>query len=51
MSTLALQNISYQYEGTTKTIFKDVNLQFEAGKVYTIVGKSGAGKSTLLSLL
>jgi putative ABC transport system ATP-binding protein len=51
MSTLALQNVSYKYEGSNKTIFKDVNLQFEAGKVYTIVGKSGAGKSTLLSLL
>lgn len=51
MSTLALQDVSYTYEGTTRTIFKNVNLQFEAGKVYTIVGKSGAGKSTLLSLL
>jgi putative ABC transport system ATP-binding protein len=51
MSTLALQNVSYKYEGAKKTIFTDVNLQFEAGKVYTIVGKSGAGKSTLLSLL
>jgi len=51
MSTLALHDVSYKYEGTTKTVFKDVNLQFEAGKIYTIVGKSGAGKSTLLSLL
>ena len=51
MSILSLQNVSYQYEGTTKTVFKDINLQFEAGKIYTIVGKSGAGKSTLLSLL
>ena len=51
MSTLALQDVSYKYEGTTRTIFKDVNLQFEAGKVYTIVGRSGAGKSTLLALL
>ena len=51
MSTLALQNVSYQYEGNNRTVFKDVNLQFEAGKVYIIVGKSGAGKSTLLSLL
>jgi len=48
---LALNNVSYTYEGTTRTILKDVNLQFEAGKVYTIVGKSGAGKTTLLSLL
>jgi len=51
MSILALKNVSYKYEGAEKTIFNDVNLQFEAGKVYTIVGKSGAGKTTLLSLL
>ena len=51
MSTLTLQNVSYKYEGTEKIIFENVNLQFEAGKIYTIVGKSGAGKSTLLSLL
>jgi len=51
MSTLTLQNVSYKYEGTKKTIFKDVSMQFEAGRVYTVVGKSGAGKSTLLSLL
>jgi len=51
MSTLALQNVSYKYEGAEKIIFKGVNLRFETGKVYTIVGKSGAGKSTLLNLL
>ena len=51
MSTLALQNVSYKYEGSNKTIFKDVNLSFEKGRIYTIVGKSGAGKSTLLNLL
>jgi len=51
MNTLTLENVSYQYEGGNKTIFKDVNMNFEKGKVYTIVGKSGAGKSTLLNLL
>jgi len=51
MSTLALQNVSYKYEGTNRTIFKDANLRFESGKVYAIVGKSGAGKTTLLALL
>ena len=51
MSTLALQNVTYKYEGGSKNIFKDVNMDFEKGKVYTIVGKSGAGKSTLLNLL
>ena len=51
MSTLTLQDVSYKYEGSAKTVIKDVNLSFEPGKVYTIVGKSGAGKTTLLSLL
>jgi len=51
MSTLALKNVSYKYEGAEKIIFEDVSLRFEAGNVYTIIGKSGAGKSTLLSLL
>jgi len=51
MSTLVLQNVSYKYEGSNKTIFKDVNMNFENGKVYTIIGKSGAGKSTMLNLL
>jgi len=51
MSTLSLKNVSYKYEGGGRTIFKDVNMNFEKGKVYTIVGKSGAGKSTLLNLL
>ncbi|MDR2360635.1 MAG: ABC transporter ATP-binding protein [Oscillospiraceae bacterium] len=51
MSTLALQNVSYQYEGSNKIIFKDISMSFEAGKVYTIVGRSGAGKTTLLNLL
>ena len=51
MGMLELQNVAYKYEGTAKTIFKDVSLRFAEGKVYTIVGKSGSGKSTLLSLL
>jgi putative ABC transport system ATP-binding protein len=51
MSTLALQNVSYKYEGSSKTIFEGVNMRFEPGKVYTIVGRSGAGKSTLLNLI
>ncbi|PJN56420.1 putative ABC transporter ATP-binding protein [Paenibacillus sp. GM2FR] len=51
MSVLALQNVSYRYEGAKQLVLKNVNVAFENGKVYTIVGKSGSGKSTLLSLL
>ncbi len=51
MSVLTLTNVTYQYEGTKKDILKKVSAEFDAGKVYAIVGKSGAGKSTLLSLV
>ena len=30
------------------TVVHDVNLSFEAGKLYSIIGKNGCGKSTLL---
>lgn len=51
MSVLTLDNVSYKYESAKKIVLKKINATFEAGKVYTIVGKSGAGKSTLLSLI
>lgn len=51
MSVLTLNNVTYKYEGARKTVLKSVNATFEAGKVYTIIGRSGAGKSTLLFLI
>ena len=51
MGVLTLNNVTYKYEGTKKNVLKGISAEFEAGKVYTIVGKSGSGKSTLLSLI
>lgn len=51
MTVLKLNNVSYKYEGARKNVLKGVSLAFEAGKVYTIIGKSGSGKSTMLSLM
>ena len=51
MSVLALENVSYKYEGTTKQVLKNISMHFRPGKVYVIMGKSGAGKSTVLSLI
>ena len=36
---------------TAKGVIKNMNLDFEAGTLYAIVGESGAGKTTLLSML
>ncbi|MCL2203287.1 MAG: ABC transporter ATP-binding protein [Defluviitaleaceae bacterium] len=51
MSVLTLKNVTYKYEGTTKNVLNGISSEFDAGKVYAIVGKSGSGKSTLLSLI
>lgn len=51
MSILTLEKVTYQYEGTSKNVLKKIDMDFEMGKVYVIIGKSGAGKSTLLSLV
>lgn len=51
MGVLKLKDVSYRYEGSNKNVINKINVEFEKGKVYTIVGKSGAGKSTLLSII
>ncbi|MCY7172183.1 ABC transporter ATP-binding protein [Streptococcus gallolyticus subsp. gallolyticus] len=50
--TLRTHNIGYWYTNNPDDyLFKDVNLSFEKGKVYSILGQSGSGKTTFLSLL
>lgn len=50
--TLRTHNIGYWYTNNSDDyLFKDVNLTFEKGKVYSILGQSGSGKTTFLSLL
>ncbi|MBQ5346845.1 MAG: ABC transporter ATP-binding protein [Ruminococcus sp.] len=51
MSILKLDSISYHYDRSKTKVLDNLNMEFEAGKIYTIVGKSGAGKTTLLSVL
>ena len=53
MEILKLENVSYRYKDAPKDtyVFKDINYEFEEGKMYAIKGKSGSGKTTLLSLI
>lgn len=53
MEILKLEDVSYRYKDAPKDtyVFKNVNYEFEEGKMYAIKGKSGSGKTTLLSLI
>lgn len=47
-----LQIVDMMYSYTDyNTVLEDVNLDFEKGKLYAILGQSGCGKTTMLSLL
>ena len=50
---LSIKNVSYRYNDAKEDEFalKNVNFNFETGKVYAIRGRSGTGKTTLLSLI
>jgi subfamily B ATP-binding cassette protein MsbA len=48
---VVLENVSHSYRTDSAPAVHAVNLRFESGKFYALVGESGAGKSTLLSLL
>ena len=50
MGVLTLKDVSYTYD-RRKMVIKNMNLDFEAGTLYAIVGESGAGKTTLLAML
>ncbi|MCI8789470.1 MAG: ABC transporter ATP-binding protein [Lachnospiraceae bacterium] len=51
MSILHLDNLSYAYEKSGPPVLRGITADFQAGKMYAIIGKSGAGKTTLLSLI
>ena len=46
---ITVSNVSLQIGGDT--LFKNVNLQFNAGNCYGVIGANGAGKSTFLKIL
>ncbi|HER6633812.1 TPA: ATP-binding cassette domain-containing protein [Streptococcus pyogenes] len=47
--TIKIFNVTKKF--SSKKIFTDLNLTFEAGKSYALIGGSGSGKSTLLNII
>lgn len=50
IGTISFKDVNFRY-GSRVTVFQNLNLQIEIGKVTAIVGESGSGKSTLMALL
>lgn len=48
---LKTKDIGYWYTNEQDFLYKNVDLTFDAGKMYGILGASGSGKTTFLSLI
>lgn len=49
--TLKIKNLSFCYDGTSRNVLNNINLEIPHGKTTAIVGSSGSGKTTLIKLL
>ena len=48
---IQIENISFNYAGSTEKVFSDFSLQLKENNIYGLLGKNGTGKSTLLYLI
>jgi energy-coupling factor transport system ATP-binding protein len=48
---IALEGVTYSYEGESEPVLRDLSLTVRSGEFVLILGPSGCGKSTLLNLL
>lgn len=48
---LEVKKVNYWYKDKDEALYEDIDLTFEEGKLYSILGSSGSGKTTFLSLI
>ncbi|AXQ78776.1 ABC transporter ATP-binding protein [Streptococcus chenjunshii] len=48
---IAFRNVSKVFEDSGTVVLKNINLELEKGKFYTLLGASGSGKSTILNII
>ena len=49
--SINLNNLSFNYPGSSKSAIKNINLEIKLGKKIGIIGSSGSGKTTLVDIL
>jgi subfamily B ATP-binding cassette protein MsbA len=50
-SNIKFQNVTFSYEKDEVQTLESINLEFEGGKMTSLVGHSGSGKSTIMNLI
>lgn len=45
---LEIKKLSFAYAGEAEATLRNINLEFQPGKIYAVLGQNGSGKSTLL---
>ena len=50
-SYIKFQNVNFSYELNKGKTLNSINLEFEGGKMTSLVGHSGSGKSTIMNLI
>lgn len=46
MSFIEFKNVSYSYDGSEKSVLKNINISIEKGDFVAVLGHNGSGKST-----
>lgn len=50
-SIITLEQVTYNYDGSQRSVLKNINLGISEGSVTALLGPNGAGKSTLLHVI
>ena len=51
LNTIDVKDVTFGYGNRKNTIFEKININFDKGNIYGLVGETGSGKTTLLNII
>jgi len=51
LDNINIKDLAFGYDNRKNLIFENVNLSFDKGNIYGLVGETGSGKTTLLNII